>query len=593
MASTESRVAPPRPRFTSVAVAAAFAFAVTVGGGFQFGFATGYVPVCLQYFSYVKNCTRYEGEGACAAVAGCEWIQGMPPGATPSINRTATEFSANSQVRATLHPSSANATSSGSCLFADRNPHAPPCDALADEPTCTSGVQTECEWNPARRACQHAAGWTPVQEGLLASAMIFGAMLGSLVAAPIVGRLGLRRTMIVAGSIVLVMSGVQTAAWNEDLYGLLTAARVALGLGIGLGSVASPLYCGVVAPPHLRGVIGVCYQIAITAGIFVSAMLGLAISPVNDGLRGDAQLVRRFHVLNAFSMLTGLAYAFIGRVAPQPESVVLENDEKTRSDGCADDGVITPINNHDATSVNVYDNAHAERAPLLPAASAVDKTTDGGAQEEEEEASGQGNKGAVLRSFAAAGLMAVALQFTGMNAIVNYAPTLAASAGLEPLVGNAVIMTWNFVAGLAAVPLASRAPNPAKTFAVGTLIASCACFLVGITAFPGVVASVVARHACMWIGVLVFIGLYETAIGPPFYPLAQAVFPAAYRDAGCSFAVTAQFAFNVAVNFGFPVCVQALSGGPNGDQHKGQAIMFITFGSVGLVAVALLHRIRH
>ncbi|KEG13045.1 putative hexose transporter [Trypanosoma grayi] len=47
------------------------------------------------------------------------------------------------------------------------------------------------------------------------------------------------------------------------------------------------------------------------------------------------------------------------------------------------------------------------------------------------------------------------LQLTGINAVMNYAPTIMSSLGMEALVGNFVVMFWNFVTSLVAIPLAS------------------------------------------------------------------------------------------------------------------------------------------
>jgi hypothetical protein len=49
--------------------------------------------------------------------------------------------------------------------------------------------------------------------------------------------------------------------------------------------------------------------------------------------------------------------------------------------------------------------------------------------------------------------------------------------------------------------------------------------------------------------------------------------------------------FNLVINVCFPLAVQGLSGGPNGDQDKGMAITFIVFGSIGVACWLLLLRI--
>ena len=67
-------------------------------------------------------------------------------------------------------------------------------------------------------------------------------------------------------------------------------------------------------------------------------------------------------------------------------------------------------------------------------------------------------------------------------------------------------------------------------------------------------------------------------------------FPEEHRAAGMSFVMTVQFISNVFINVGFPIAVQALSGGPSQNQDKGIAITFIIFGSIGLGCFAVMYR---
>jgi hypothetical protein len=87
---------------------------------------------------------------------------------------------------------------------------------------------------------------------------------------------------------------------------------------------------------------------------------------------------------------------------------------------------------------------------------------------------------------------------------------------------------------------------------------------------------------------LAFVAAFECGIGPCFYVLAQDTFPARVRSVGCSFTVWIQFAFNVVINWGYPVAQTALSGGPSGDQDKGMAVCFLIFAGIGFVTALFL-----
>lgn len=167
---------------------------------------------------------------------------------------------------------------------------------------------------------------------------------------------------------------------------------------------------------------------------------------------------------------------------------------------------------------------------------------------------------------------------------MNYAPEITKSAGFTPLVGNFVVMLWNFLTSIVAIPCATRFP-PRNLYIVGTLIASLACLLNGIPVYPGLLEDDELRHVLSGSGILIFIAAFQIAMGPVFYMLCVELFPLKYRARGCAFTNFTQYVMNIMVNFGYPVIVVALSGGLDANQDKGQAMMFIFFGFVGLISV--------
>ena len=59
--------------------------------------------------------------------------------------------------------------------------------------------------------------------------------------------------------------------------------RIVGGIGVGLCSIASPMYTNEIAPARWRGGLGFMYQLAIVVGSIVAALVGLAAGA--DGLR--------------------------------------------------------------------------------------------------------------------------------------------------------------------------------------------------------------------------------------------------------------------------------------------------------------------
>jgi Na+/melibiose symporter-like transporter len=46
--------------------------------------------------------------------------------------------------------------------------------------------------------------------------------------------------------------------------------------------------------------------------------------------------------------------------------------------------------------------------------------------------------------------------------------------------------------------------------------------------------------------------------------------------------------FNLIINFCFPVAVEGISGGPDEDQRRGTAWVFVFFGVIGLLSTVVL-----
>ncbi len=111
--------------------------------------------------------------------------------------------------------------------------------------------------------------------GFMTAAVPLGALVAASVAGRITDRFGRRRVLMAAAALfavgALIAAGI-TAIW------MLVAARLVLGLAIGLAAVVAPLYISESAPFAIRGALVSTYQLAITVGILVSYLTGLVIT---------------------------------------------------------------------------------------------------------------------------------------------------------------------------------------------------------------------------------------------------------------------------------------------------------------------------
>ncbi|KAF8300428.1 putative hexose transporter [Trypanosoma cruzi] len=126
-----------------------------------------------------------------------------------------------------------------------------------------------------------------------------------------------------------------------------------------------------------------------------------------------------------------------------------------------------------------------------------------------------------------------------------------------------------------------------QLFLGASLVASVSCLLLcGVPVYPGV-ADKNVKNGVAITGIAVFIAAFEIGLGPCFFVLAQELFPRSFRPRGSSFVLLTNFIFNVIINVCYPIATEGISGGPSGNQDKGQAVAFIFFGCIGLVCFVL------
>ena len=116
------------------------------------------------------------------------------------------------------------------------------------------------------------------QFGFATGSAAIGCIFGPFIGCWLCDAVGRKKTMIIA-SLLLAVSAIMTAI-PEDIITFNTF-RIVGGIGVGLCSIASPMYIAEIAPPRKRGRLGLMYQLAIVVGHitapFVAWLLVLAL----------------------------------------------------------------------------------------------------------------------------------------------------------------------------------------------------------------------------------------------------------------------------------------------------------------------------
>ena len=235
-------------------------------------------------------------------------------------------------------------------------------------------------------------------QGVVVAAVPVGAIAGAAIAGPAADTYGRRLMILLAAGVFIVGALGSAAAQNVEVL----IARIVIGVAIGLASAAAPVYISEVAPPESRGRLVSFFQLAVTIGILVAYLVGLAFDHT-EGWRWMLGLGCVPALALAFGML---------RMPQSPRWLVMSGDDfaaratlaKIRVD---DPDTIDRELEEIKGSIDAKPGAWSELlAPVVKAA-----------------------------LFVGVGL-AILQQVTGINTVIYYAPTIVEFTGVDSSAGS-------------------------------------------------------------------------------------------------------------------------------------------------------------
>ncbi|VDB86977.1 unnamed protein product [Peniophora sp. CBMAI 1063] len=110
---------------------------------------------------------------------------------------------------------------------------------------------------------------------VVTSVYTLGGLLGSLGANRLQDKLGRKGALRISGFFLAVGSGFMTIAAQ---YYVLVLGRLLTGVGAGIGLCVGPIFLSEIAPPKIRGSVGVLTQFAIVIGLMITQAIGLKLA---------------------------------------------------------------------------------------------------------------------------------------------------------------------------------------------------------------------------------------------------------------------------------------------------------------------------
>ncbi|KAG5405451.1 hypothetical protein IGI04_011570 [Brassica rapa subsp. trilocularis] len=105
---------------------------------------------------------------------------------------------------------------------------------------------------------------------LFTSSLYLAALVASFLASAVCSKLGRKPTMQFASVFFLI--GVGLAAGADNIV-MLIIGRILLGFGVGFGNQAVPLFLSEIAPAQLRGGLNIVFQLMVTIGILIANLV--------------------------------------------------------------------------------------------------------------------------------------------------------------------------------------------------------------------------------------------------------------------------------------------------------------------------------
>ncbi|TGO37350.1 hypothetical protein BHYA_0099g00090 [Botrytis hyacinthi] len=403
-------------------------------------------------------------------------------------------------------------------------------------------------------------------QGWLVASLELGAWFGALFNGYLADKISRKYSMMVAVLIFTLGTGLQTGAQNPSYF---FAGRIIGGVGIGMFSMVIPLYQAEIAPPELRGSLVSLQQLSITIGTTIAFWLdfgfsfsggnkckpeGIADPYLADGTynaaanhghscTGQNQISWRvplaLQLIPAWTLFIGMFFFPFS-----PRWLMLKHrEEEAVSSLCK-------LRRLDA-------NDPLLRAEFLEIKAAVMFD-----EETQAEQIGAGGMMAPWKALFATHVfkriflgcaMMVFQQFTGINAVLYYAPQIFASFGFSSttttLLATGVTGILQVLFTLPAVLYLDKFGR--KTFLIAGAIGMCICHIV-VAAVEGVYEDQWNLNEGLavtqgWVAI-VFIWLFAVNFayswGPVTWVLAQEIFPASVRSRGVSLVASTNWMFN-------------------------------------------------
>jgi len=363
-------------------------------------------------------------------------------------------------------------------------------------------------------------GWTELELGWGVSSLLVGCIIGAFGSGAFTDKYGRKKILIIVALFFALSCGATALA--KTSLGFISA-RLFGGLAVGAASVLSPMYVAEVSPAKNRGTLVAIYQLTIVLGILISYTINFWLHDVDNNWRW----------MFATGIVPSLLF-FIGLFfIPESPRWLYKAGRKQESLK-----VLTRIGGADLAAIEIEEIGETFK--------------EGQATVRLSELFKPSSRKVMIVGF----FLAVLVQVSGVNTVVDYAPKILMSVGVE--IKNALLQTsligiinglFTFVAILFIEKIGRR-----KLYLIGSMGMTITLILLAISYYfkmDGIFTLI-----C----IMMFMAFFAACIGPVFWTLVSEIFPNRIRGKALAFASFTQWVFNFLVVLFFPYFLKTAGG---------------------------------
>ena len=400
-------------------------------------------------------------------------------------------------------------------------------------------------------------GLSKIEVGWFGSSALVGSIIGAFIAGSLSDRFGRKPVLIVAG-ILFFISALGSAI--PPTFTILIIARLIGGLGVGMASVLAPLYISEFSPPKIRGRLVALYQLSIVIGILLAFFSNSFLldfsqnfrSVLNNDLLQKVMITEVWRSMFGMEMLPALLFTALLFLVPEsPRWLIKSGFEK---EGFT---ILSKISGEKTAELQLREINEALK-------------------EEEGTLAELIKPGLRLALIVGIGLSFFG-QFTGVNIVVYYGPTILENAGFKlsnALQFQVAIGIINFIFTIIALWKIDKWGR--RPLLIGGMAATFISLLIIAVQFTLGVAS------GLWIVVMLCIYMASLAlsINAVIWVLIGEIFPNRIRGRAMSIATFANWGTNFITAFIFPWYVATI----------GMNAGFFTFAGMCFIATLFFYR---